>query len=68
MSTASGPITIVIYEGMVKVAERSYVDVRTARFATRRWPKWMTTEFRRIEAHASRRRFGAEETKEAAGA
>lgn len=55
----SGPITVVIYEGMVKVAERTYVDARKARLAARRWPRWMDIALRRVEREALKRRADA---------
>lgn len=51
----TGPITITIKEGMVVVAERTYMDARQARFAARRWPQWMTNTLRRIEREAAKR-------------
>ena len=58
MKRTSGPITIEIYEGMVKVAERTYVDAHKARLSARRWPQWMTVALRRVEREAAVRNTG----------
>lgn len=52
----SGPITIAIYEGMVKIEERHYVDARKALLAPwNRWPRWIENALRKIEREAAKR-------------
>jgi len=53
----SGPITITVTEGMVPIAERSYVDAKKA-LDSLLWPNWVTEAMMKAERGHKRRSRG----------
>lgn len=54
----TGPVTIKVYEGMVKVAERTYLDAPAVLISHKSWPQWVTRTMHKIKREADERSTG----------